>query len=451
MTNFLETIHARKVAEVAAIASNYPIQKGEMDQRFRKALEKRGIIAEIKRRSPSKGDLSPIPNPEILAGEYERCGAIAISCLTDADFGGTIEDLKIVTSHVDIPVLRKDFIIDPVQIAEAKTCGAAAILLIVKLVGKNLSKLLEVSKEVGVEALVEVHTEDELAEALAAGADIIGINNRDLTTFKVDPETAFRLFQRIPPHIHIVIESGISDPKTAHFYFDHAVSGCLIGEHLVKSKKRGAFFTALSAPYVKICGVRSEEVARETGRLGADFIGIICDTNSPRYVAPEAVATVAKGAKEGGATPVCVFTHHSFEEMQTICIHAGVHIVQLHGEEARKNHRRLPDTFIRFFVQPVESDGSYTPLVFEGFNPKRDYILYDCTRAGSGTSFDWNHFHPIEGIPFFLAGGLNPANVKTAKKMGFSNGFDVSSGVEKTRGNKDMILVEEFIKQVKQV
>jgi len=449
MTNFLEAIHKRKKLEILKLKGQYSLEAGKMDTRFRNALLSKGIIAEIKRRSPSKGDLSRIPHPDQLALEYQQGGAIAISCLTDADFGASIEDLKKVTAATTLPVLRKDFIIDPLQIAEAKAHGASAVLLIVKLVKEQLKELLLAATKIGVEALVEVHNQDELDAALDAGADIIGINNRDLSTFIVDPKTSFTLFQKIPAAVHVVIESGISESRTARFFLDHGASACLVGETLVKSNNKAKFFRDVAAPLVKICGISSRDVARLSGESGADFVGIICDENSTRYVSPQAVKNIAKGAKEGGADPVCVFTEHSYEAMRSICLESGVSVVQLHGERSRAEHQKLPEDFIRFFVQPVEKDGSYTPIKFVGLNPKRDYILYDFKSPGSGTSFEWKGFKAIKGVPFLLAGGLQPENIEGAMQIVEADGYDVSSGVENSRGNKDVFLIQDFIMRVK--
>ena len=189
---------------------------------FKKALRsvRLAIIAEIKRKSPSKGLLSPILDPVSLAMQYIEGGANAISVLTDETFfGGTLQDLSSVASALEkttCPVLRKDFIIHEIQIAEAIAMGADAILCIVAVLGKNTKTLLAQAKTMEIDVLVEVHNHEELDIALESGADIIGVNNRNLSTLQIDTECAFRLVEHIPPHIIKVAESGILIPALAN-------------------------------------------------------------------------------------------------------------------------------------------------------------------------------------------------------------------------------------------
>jgi indole-3-glycerol phosphate synthase len=170
-----------------------------------------GVVAEVKRRSPSAGTIREDLDPGERAALYVKHGAAAISVLTDGPyFGGSINDLRAAAQRSSAPVLRKDFILDEVQILEARAAGAAAVLLIVRALGRRLLPLLRFVGESGLEALVEVHTEDELGMALDAGATVVGVNSRDLDTFDIDTEAAFRIVAQVPPECLVVAESGMS-------------------------------------------------------------------------------------------------------------------------------------------------------------------------------------------------------------------------------------------------
>lgn len=171
-----------------------------------------GVIAEIKRRSPSAGAIAPDLDPGRMAAAYEAGGARAVSVLTDAaHFGGSLDDLRVVRAAVDLPILRKDFVIDPVQIFESKAAGASAVLLIVRaLEPARLRELSALAADVGLARLVEVHALDELEVALGLGAESIGVNSRDLDTFAVDLEGSRDVLARIPSETIAVAESGVT-------------------------------------------------------------------------------------------------------------------------------------------------------------------------------------------------------------------------------------------------
>jgi len=209
--------------------------------RFKKAItrKKSSLIAEIKRKSPSKNALAEIPDPISLAKQYVAGGASAISVLTDAyGFAGSIKDLKLVSTALkdtDVAVLRKDFMIDPVQIAESLIAGADAILLIVAVLNERTAMMLDKAKSLGVDAVVEVHDKDELNYAVSIGAEIIGVNNRDLSSFDVDPQRAFTLLPYIPDDVLKIAESGMQSSETAAQYITAGFDAVLIGEALVRS------------------------------------------------------------------------------------------------------------------------------------------------------------------------------------------------------------------------
>jgi indole-3-glycerol phosphate synthase len=193
------------------------------------------VIAEVKRRSPSKGDLAAIPDPATLAADYQRGGAAAVSVLTEERrFGGTLDDLQAVRGAVEIPVLRKDFVVDTYQLLEARAAGADLVLLIVAaLPGGELQRLHDHARELGLTPLVEVHDESEAERALQVGAGLVGVNARNLKTLDVDSAT----FGKIAPLLADVVsvaESGISTPDDVRRMVAEGADAVLVGEALVK-------------------------------------------------------------------------------------------------------------------------------------------------------------------------------------------------------------------------
>jgi indole-3-glycerol phosphate synthase len=262
MTNKLEKIITQKqieVAELYQLIAQDPahviakIVRGEIQAEknnlFKNALSSLtlAVIAEIKRKSPSKGMIAPIVDPVELAQRYISGGANALSILTDKlFFGGDIQELNQVKDRINssVPILRKDFIIDEVQIAEAVAAGASAILCIVAVLGSKTKKLLAYAHSLGLDVLVEIHDEQELDIALESGADIIGINNRNLTTFVIDTERSLQLVDKIPHSIIKVAESGITTPEMARVYHQAGFNAVLIGEALVRSSSPEQFIMA---------------------------------------------------------------------------------------------------------------------------------------------------------------------------------------------------------------
>lgn len=210
---------------------------------FEAALRRPGIslIAEIKRASPSKGSLRPDLDPVALAREYESSGAAAISVLTDERFfQGSLDDLQVVRKKVNLPVLRKDFILDPYQVYQARAAGADAILLIVAALSDDaLQTLHRLSADLGMAALVEVHSTAELERALKVGPRIVGVNNRDLRTFKVDLETTARLRPLIAAEVTLVSESGVQSHADVARLESSGTDAILVGEALVRAQDVG--------------------------------------------------------------------------------------------------------------------------------------------------------------------------------------------------------------------
>jgi indole-3-glycerol phosphate synthase len=195
------------------------------------------VIAEVKRSSPSKGALAPISDPASLAAKYEEAGASVISVLTEQRrFGGSLADLDAVRKAVSLPVLRKDFMIDEYQFFEARAHGADVVLLIVAALSKSqLKDFYDLSTELAMAVLVEVHTEDELERALEISPRIIGVNSRNLKTLEVDSAGFQRLLPRIPDSIIRVAESGISSRKEVEFAQEFGADAVLVGEALVRA------------------------------------------------------------------------------------------------------------------------------------------------------------------------------------------------------------------------
>ena len=250
--NFLSQILATKRQVIARLQHDsfargfreraLEIRRNATPHRLLRALEadlpRLKIIAEFKRRSPSAGIIRDDLSVADVARRYEQGGACAISVLTDEEyFGGSLEDLTAARSSAKLPVLRKDFIIDPIQIYEAAIAGADAVLLIVAALDDALlGRLREVAEdELGLDALVEVHTSDELRRGLDAGTKIIGVNNRDLKTFQVSLSTSERLITEAPPDSIMISESGLQSAESLCHLRKLGFRGFLIGEALMRA------------------------------------------------------------------------------------------------------------------------------------------------------------------------------------------------------------------------
>jgi indole-3-glycerol phosphate synthase len=195
------------------------------------------VIAEVKRSSPSKGALAPITDPAGLAAQYEEAGAHVVSVLTEQRrFGGSLADLDAVRKAIDLPILRKDFMVDEYQFYEARAHGADVVLLIVAAFSKNqLEDYFHLSTELGMRSLIEVHTHDELERALEISPEIVGVNSRNLKTLEVDSRAFAELIPQIPANIARVAESGISTREEVVFAQECGATAILVGEALVRS------------------------------------------------------------------------------------------------------------------------------------------------------------------------------------------------------------------------
>jgi indole-3-glycerol phosphate synthase len=207
------------------------------------------VVAEVKRRSPSKGDLAPDLDPATLGATYERGGATCVSVLTDTEFfGGSADDLRAARAATKLPVLRKDFTVSPADVCDARIMGADAVLLIVAALDDDeLADLHTLALDIGLDVLVEIHDEAELERAMSVGAHLIGVNQRDLVTFGVDHERALRVGAAIPESAVRVAESGIRGPEDAVALAAAGFDAVLVGELLVTSGDPGSAVAALRA------------------------------------------------------------------------------------------------------------------------------------------------------------------------------------------------------------
>jgi indole-3-glycerol phosphate synthase len=207
------------------------------------------VIAEVKRRSPSRGDINVALRVDEQVAAYVEGGAAALSVLTEPErFGGAPEDLAAATARVSVPVLRKDFVVDALQILEARVLGAAGVLLIARALSQNeLPSLVETALAFGLEPLVEVRDEHELARALAVGARVVGVNNRDLESLTVDPETTARMIPLIPPEVLAVAESGIATLADVVGAASVGADAVLVGSSLSAARDPAAAVRALAA------------------------------------------------------------------------------------------------------------------------------------------------------------------------------------------------------------
>ena len=436
------------------------------------------LIAEVKRASPSKGMLAPHLNPVALARAYQAHGAAAISVLTEPHFFlGSPEYLTNIKRAVSVPVLRKDFIVDEYQVYEARAWGADAILLICAILDDvQLRHLLDIAQQLGMHCLVEVHSVAEAQRAVAAGAMIIGVNSRDLVTFEMHPSLIRDLRQIIPADRVIVAESGIHTEADARCLARYDVDAMLVGESLVTSNDVPTQMHALlrganESTQAKICGLRTPEALQAATGAGADMLGFIFYKPSHRYISPEHISgifaamgggreaevytgtdgTVVGGGRDKSVpTPdrVGVFVNEEADFINDVAEQAGLHFVQLHGDESPEFCQRIHRPVIKAISLRNDDDrhkvNEYAHVAWR--------ILLDTPTAqwgGTGVTHDWELARSIaQETPILLAGGLTPENVAEAIRHVSPWGLDVSSGVE-THKHKDIEKIRAFIENVR--
>lgn len=429
-----------------------------------KARSHIGVIAEVKRASPSKGMLAPQLNPVGIARTYEQHGASAISVLTEPHFFlGSPEHLIAIKHAVSVPVLRKDFIVDEYQVYEARAWGADAILLICAILDdRQLRHLLSVAHKLHMHCLVEVHSREEAQSAVDAGAVIIGVNSRNLTTFQMNPYLLRELRPIIPADRVVIAESGIHNAADARRLARYDVHGMLVGESLVVSSDvAGQMHMLLDAAnnstQVKICGLREAEHIDAAVEADADMLGFIFYEPSHRYIQPKQVQSVLSASSSyrnpvpGQVTPdlVGVFVNKDATFINEVIEQAGLHFVQLHGTEPPELSQQLSRPVIKALHLNDNND----------LHKVKDYmqsswrVLLDTPTAawgGVGATHDWSIARiAAEQAPIFLAGGLTIENVAEAIQQVQPWGVDVSSGVE-TNKRKDVQKILTFIQNVRQ-
>lgn len=254
--------------------------------RFRDALARPGLaaIAEIKRRSPSAGDLRPDADPAAIAPAYAAAGAAAVSVLVDERFGGTWDDLRAARAASDVPLLAKGFFTTDDDLRTAKAAGAdAALLLLRDLDDAQAGHLLRVAGELGLDTLVEAHDAEELDRAVALGAPVIGINARDLSTFAIDRQEQLRLVARAPRDRLVVAESGVHSRAQGAAAELAGADAILVGSALMRAPDPAARLgSLLRRPLVKVCGLTREEDVAAAAEAGADLLGFVLEPASPR-------------------------------------------------------------------------------------------------------------------------------------------------------------------------
>jgi len=470
--------------------------------RLKQSPFKLSLMAEIKRASPSKGIISLSTCAPAQARTYALAGASVISVLTEPDwFKGSIDDMRAVRQALaGMPnrpaVLRKEFIFDEYQILEARVAGADTFLLIVKMLDTPLlERLYKYGQSLGMEAVVEVNTTDEMEIAVKLGSKVIGVNNRNLTTFDVDMDTTNRLMEMVPEGTTLCALSGITGPQDVEPYLKTGVGAVLVGEALMRAKDTTKFISELLGGNseqiksrtsehlaVKICGTRSVEAAKAAIEAGADLIGMILVTGRKRCVStetalaisqtvhntPKATSSHAKSSAAGTEKAVSFFEHKGAYALQhpSRALIVGVFqnqpldyvleqqrllnldIVQLHGQEPLEWASIIPVPVIRAF-KPNDAG-----LAARGFH---SLPLLDSGAGGTGVQLDLSTVVDVlrkdDGLHVLFAGGLNPDNVAQAlQSLGDQAEkvvcVDVSSGVE-TEGEQDLEKIKAFVKAAK--
>ena len=450
--SILEKILANKRGELAERSASEPLAQvrrralaASAPRGFARALSGPGlaVIAEIKRASPSAGRIAEL-DPGMVAERYEAAGAAALSVLTDRRFfAGSDRDLVNARAACRLPVLRKDFVIDPWQVYEARALGADAVLVIMAALD-DPSPLLEACSELGMDALVEVHEQSELDRALAAGARMIGVNNRDLATFRTDLAVTEELAPKVGGKALLISESGVKDGFDLARLAAAGADAVLIGETLARHSgdvERMRALIGTPTPRVKICGISDPADAAAASSAGADFVGAIL-AESRRRVSPGRAREIFAAAPDSKGVAVMVSADAA--AMASALEETGADYVQVHDLKERPP-AELVDRVIPTFQ--VRANALHPELDLSGF----DLLHVDSPAGGgSGQSWDWSAAARLVGRRNYLvSGGLNPDNVADVVRRQRPWGVDVSSGVE-TDGSKDAAKISDFIRRAKQ-
>ena len=377
--------------------------------RFRDALAqpRLGAIAEVKRRSPSGGDLRPNANPAELASAFERAGASAVSVLVDERFAGTWDDLRAARMAASLPLLAKGFFSTRDHLETAKAGGADAVLLLLRdLDDGQARELLAVAGELGLDTLVEAHDAEELARATALGAPVIGLNARDLGTFEIDRSGQLELVARAPRDRVVVAESGILNRAHGAAAEVAGANAVLVGSALMRAADPAATLAdLLRRPYVKVCGLTNEEDVAVAAEAGADFAGFVLAESPRRATAPLPVPDTMLS--------VGVFVGETED--------AGTDLRQLYAQE--NGHRARDGVLLR--GDDVVAQVKDLPWLEEDDG-------------------HWAQAARAEGR-VLLAGGLGPENVRAAIEAVDPWCVDASRSLEASPGIKDHDRVRAFV------
>jgi indole-3-glycerol phosphate synthase/phosphoribosylanthranilate isomerase len=379
--------------------------------RFNDALAQPGLgaIAEIKRRSPSAGDLRPDADPAAIAPAYAEAGAAAISVLVDERFGGTWDDLRTARATTTAPLLAKGFFSTDDHLRTAKEAGADAVLLLLRdLDDAETARLMQVAASLGLDTLVEAHDAAELDRGIALGAPVLGVNARDLATFAIDRRAQLELVARIPADRIVIAESGIQTRAQGAAAELAGADAVLVGSTLMRAADPAAKLTELlSRPLVKVCGLTREEDVAAAAEAGADLAGFILVPESPRAAAavlpvPEGMLSVAVWVGEAGDSGADLDQVHTVEDGK------------VRGREA---------ALLRNGVEVAR----VLDLPWEGTDPDH-----------------WRTAAATEGR-IVLAGRLGPDNVREAIAAVRPWAVDAASSLESAPGIKDPDKVRRYV------
>ena len=379
--------------------------------RFDDALAEPGLgaIAEIKRRSPSAGELRPNADPAVIAPAYARAGAAAISVLVDERFGGTWDDLRAARSATTTPLLAKGFFSTDEHLRTAKEAGADAVLLLLRdLDDGTTARLMSVAEDLGLDTLVEAHDAAELERGIALRARVLGVNARDLSTFSIDRKAQLELLARIPADRIVIAESGIQTRAQGAAAELAGADAVLVGSTLMRAPDPGAKLAELlSRPLVKVCGLTRDEDVRAAAEAGADLAGFILVPESPRaatavLAVPEGMLSVAVWVGAAGDTDADLDQVHSVEEGK------------VRGREAS-------------LLRGDEEVARVLDLPWEGTDPDH-----------------WRAAAEADGR-IVLAGKLGPDNVRAAIAAVQPWAVDAASSLESAPGIKDHDKVRRYV------
>ncbi len=428
------------------------------------------IIGEIKLASPSEGDLGRSSSLRPLVEAYVRGGAAAISVVTEPFyFKGDLAYLREVSRLSPLPVLRKDFIVDPIELIESKANGADAVLLIASVLnGDLLRDLINMARELDLETLVEVHTKEELFWAMEAGARVIGINNRDLRSLNVDLSISHQIADSVPEDVILVSESGIKEARDILDLKKSGIYAFLIGTALMRSPDPEKTLFSLmdpfskmlrsKGPFVKICGITNFYDALECIRHGAEFLGFVF-SRGPRKISLAELEKINQQVPE--EVPKIAVIHRSQLRDWRSFVSLGISGLQVHKDGIDDVSSFLADLINMGWQRPLiipsipcaKGNEPLPPVVKE--LGRHFSILHGDSGYGGGTGIlgDWDKAKAItQLIPsskLMLAGGLGPHNVGEAIRHVSPWAVDVSSGVESAWGKKDKDKVKAFIRGAK--